>query len=127
MRFCSSCFGVIQRKIHLELLILANAVSTNDCLTLLHSKRPKLHTILAFLSAIGLKVRSAEKCILNSHTVAVFRNNCVYFAVVFASRIHLSSEYSVNTITFNISEIIFHDIHDKMFVIVISGCFAEKK
>ena len=25
------------------------------CLTLLHSERPKLHTILAFLSAIGLK------------------------------------------------------------------------
>ena len=24
------------------------------CLTLLHSERPKLHTILAFLSAVGL-------------------------------------------------------------------------
>ena len=26
-------------------------------LTLLHSERPKLHTLLAFLSAIGLKVK----------------------------------------------------------------------
>ena len=28
----------------------------NSTLTILHSERPKLHTILAFLSAIGLKV-----------------------------------------------------------------------
>ena len=33
------------------------AVSTS-CLTLLHSERPKLSTILAFLSAIGLNVQS---------------------------------------------------------------------
>ena len=29
-------------------------------LTLLHSERPKCHTVLAFLSAIGLKVHSGE-------------------------------------------------------------------
>ena len=34
-----------------------NSFSNNVmlCLTLLHSERPKLHTILAFLSAIGLR------------------------------------------------------------------------
>ena len=31
---------------------------SNFLLTLLHSERPKLHTILAFLSAIGSKCRS---------------------------------------------------------------------
>ena len=31
------------------------ALSKYGVLTLLHSKRPKLHTILAFLSAVGLK------------------------------------------------------------------------
>ena len=31
-------------------------------LTLLHSERTKLHTILAFLSAIGLRVNSFKNC-----------------------------------------------------------------
>ena len=31
--------------------------------TLLHSKRPKLHTILVFLSAIGLRCRSTSSCL----------------------------------------------------------------
>ena len=31
-------------------------------LTLLHSERPKLYTILAFLSAIGLKCKGVTPC-----------------------------------------------------------------
>ena len=32
-----------------------------SCLTLLHSERPKLYTILAFLNAIGLKAERAKQ------------------------------------------------------------------
>ena len=38
---------------HKVLLYLPNSVAA-DKLTLLHSERPKLHRVLAFLSAIGL-------------------------------------------------------------------------
>ena len=34
---------------------------TSLALTLLHSKRPKLHTILAFLSAVGLALKVPKK------------------------------------------------------------------
>ena len=33
---------------------LGPVVEKNACLSLMHSERPKLYTILAFLSAIGL-------------------------------------------------------------------------
>ena len=37
------------------------SVSHGEGLTLLHSERPKLHTILAFLSAIGLSTVKPAK------------------------------------------------------------------
>ena len=36
----------------------------SSCLTLLHSERPKLYTILAFLSAIGLKLIHIRSSVL---------------------------------------------------------------
>ena len=39
----------------IDLSVLTNPAKAAQILTLLHSERPKLHTILVFLSAIGLK------------------------------------------------------------------------
>ena len=47
--FIQSCSDV------LLYIIFYVLYSEKPCLTLLHSERPKLHTILAFLSAVGLK------------------------------------------------------------------------
>ena len=41
-----------------------------DLITLLHSERPKLYTILAFLSAIGLK------CMTDDHKQRSCDQNC---------------------------------------------------
>ena len=46
-----SCFDTIFRG-ELEISFI-EPFKAKDCLTLLHSERPKLHTILAFLSAKG--------------------------------------------------------------------------
>ena len=35
--------------------VQSNLMCSNNCLTLMHPERPKLYTILAFLSAKGLK------------------------------------------------------------------------
>ena len=40
--------------------------------TLFHSERPKLHTIFAFLSAIGLRCRNSVIVIIATFKVAVF-------------------------------------------------------
>ena len=40
-----------------EVADIYDVLSYNTVLTLLHSERPKLYAILAFLSAIGLKTR----------------------------------------------------------------------
>ena len=49
-RLLQFLFGTLRVKLQILLLTAAPTLS----LTLLHSKRPKLYTILAFLSAIGL-------------------------------------------------------------------------
>ena len=44
-----------------NLIMLKVTVLDKNCLTLLHSERPKLYAILAFLSAIGLILNNMEK------------------------------------------------------------------
>ena len=44
-----------------KLKVLSAAIFLGS-LTLFHSERPKLHTILAFLSAIGLRANSFKNC-----------------------------------------------------------------
>ena len=54
------------------------------CLTLLHSERPKLHTVLTYLSAIGLSIGTPKTInfsfVLNGKLmvsgVPVYKNHC---------------------------------------------------
>ena len=54
-------------------------ISAKMSLTLLHSERPKLHTILAFLSAIGLKgLHSGIQ--INTNKLTFRCSNCISFS-----------------------------------------------
>ena len=73
------------------ILILLNALHCTKgvlfrALTLLHSERPKLHTILAFLSAIGLSVviqATAKITLINiiNANVNTFRGSNILFCL----------------------------------------------
>ena len=47
MCVCDICFSLKKKKVELRRFV--------ELLTLMHSERPKLYAILAFLSAIGLR------------------------------------------------------------------------
>ena len=51
-------------------------LKTGDPLTLLHSERPKLHAILAFLSAIGLIEVTTTSRIDCKWVIEIMRSNC---------------------------------------------------
>ena len=53
MKYHYTC---INRKFNFICAAVIHRITEVQHLTLLHSERPKLHTILAFLSAIGLTV-----------------------------------------------------------------------
>ena len=69
-------------------------------LTLLHSEGPKLYTILAFLSAIGLK--TCNFYVLQSLTIFVINNDSklssllTYLVWYLFSRHHVQSDYEEN-------------------------------
>ena len=54
---------------------------TSLALTLLHSKRPKLHTILAFLSAVALALKVPKKKICRRDLGEAAHNKVFEFAI----------------------------------------------
>ena len=62
-------------RIHLEIGFILKSILIS--LTLLHSERPKLYTILVFLSAIGLRVELRRK---KKMKMAVLLSMKLYFS-----------------------------------------------